>query len=925
MIPVPITSSLGLIPYNGVESYVENYSGGFDDGLDNVDSVGSLDGSHQAANEINPDTSYGYGADGRNDIMQNDGFYGGDNQSLDNLTGEAWLSENLAFADGGWEDSTAGDDVLDEGVSSGNIRAAAIVWLAGMVLILGYLAVGSILLKRRLANAIPLEADVYQCDRIGTPFVFGIFKAKIYLPFTVKDDERRFIIEHERMHIRHKDNIVKIIGFILLSVYWFVPFVWLFWTLLGRDMEAFCDESVIRKLGYNAKKDYANALLNCAEKKLKLPVYPAAFGGSGMKSRVKNILNYKKAAFWSVTVMSALAVILVVCFVPSGKNPSDKENTMVDESGSAGDESSSVRENEKTVKQYPGNYAEPVLWYEDLTGDGIDEIIAVNISTDDLLLNTVDVYSGQTNQIIWRGEAGEDHATQNGWYIYYESGQAYLLNWTPYENTGRYSDYYRVFCLTETGQEQNIAEDEFSADEEYPEQKDFAYAEKFYDNLKPILENSFVLVDTQIESCVEKYSKPDNLIRPDADRLFLRASGSLLMCLMNRDKAIVWREDLTHDGKPERIEVKKDIALTRTVNPEHEEDYTGVTVIGDTIYEEYDLAFINIYSGETGELIWRGYAGYDRTPGVDQKGYYIYHDSENQAYMILWQPYMYEDGSAEYSCRLFSLSETGDEIVEYEESMLFSLNTPLASDAENIEEYLKKVNGLLGSSYVLVDTGYEELFFSGKDAPVTREFDSGEILRKINEAIEEMRKPVIWYEDLTHDGADERIEVDLNYLDGNSDADAKTVAVYSGQTDELIWSGHADNVHIGWNGYYVYHDPSDGKAYLLMWQPYMSTGYGNYIYKLFYLSETGKEHVIEEDSYEFYETHPEADDAENLTAYGERVNTLLKESYVLIDTDNGSALYSGQDNPVTRGYDMSEIIRWINYFRENDEKSGLEN
>lgn len=188
---------------------------------------------------------------------------------------------------------------------------------------------------------------------------------------------------------------------------------------------------------------------------------------------------------------------------------------------------------------------------------------------------------------------------------------------------------------------------------------------------------------------------------------------------------------------------------------------------------------------------------------------------------------------------------------------------------------------------------------------------------EINVDEEYYTEPVIWYEDLTHDGINERVEVDLNGLNALADPDKKTVTVYSGESDELIWSGHADEVHIGWNGYYIYHNPEDGQAYLLMWQPYMCTGMGEYKYRLFSLSEDGEEQIAEEEVFEFYETSPKEEDAVNIEKYLDRVNEFLRESYVLIDTDNGEAFYSEQDEPKTREFDAAEIVYWLNYFYGN--------
>ena len=173
-------------------------------------------------------------------------------------------------------------------------------------------------------------------------------------------------------------------------------------------------------------------------------------------------------------------------------------------------------------------------------------------------------------------------------------------------------------------------------------------------------------------------------------------------------------------------------------------------------------------------------------------------------------------------------------------------------------------------------------------------------------------KLIIWYEDLTHDGKDERIEVDLNHLDPNQGwipyLEPQTVMVYSGKTDKLIWTGYTDTVHVSWDGFYVYHNSSDGNAYLLEWQPYMSTGMGRYNHKVFSLSESGEEIILKSEEYTFLDKQMKEDDIDEFSVYIKKVNEYLRNSYVLIDTDNGESFYSEQDKPVTREFDADKVI-----------------
>ena len=137
-----------------------------------------------------------------------------------------------------------------------------------------------------------MEANVFETDAIGTAFVCGFIRPKIYVPANIGDANLSYILEHERTHIRRKDYLIKPIAFLALILHWFNPLMWLCFALMSRDMEMSCDESVLRKLGDGAKGGYSSSLLSLAVKrKGLLAAYPLAFGESHVKTRIKIILN----------------------------------------------------------------------------------------------------------------------------------------------------------------------------------------------------------------------------------------------------------------------------------------------------------------------------------------------------------------------------------------------------------------------------------------------------------------------------------------------------------------------------------------------------------------------------------------------------------------------------------------------------------
>jgi len=203
------------------------------------------------------------------------------------------------------------------------ISIAGIVWLVGILAMVLYSAVTYVRLRRKVDSAILLRNNVYKSDAISSPFVLGIVKPRIYLPFAVGEVDSGYVISHEQTHIRRKDHWIKPFGFLLLTVYWFNPLMWVAYVLLCRDIEVACDEAVIKDIGGNEKKAYSLALLNCAVKRRNIAMCPLAFGEVGIKERVKNVLNYKKPAFWIIIVAVIACIVAGICLLSNPKEKAD--------------------------------------------------------------------------------------------------------------------------------------------------------------------------------------------------------------------------------------------------------------------------------------------------------------------------------------------------------------------------------------------------------------------------------------------------------------------------------------------------------------------------------------------------------------------------------------------------------------------------
>ena len=199
---------------------------------------------------------------------------------------------------------------------------AASVWLTGAAALLLYGAGSYLRLKRRLADAVPVEGmtlPIYRSDRIQTAFLCGVVKPKIYLPFRLEEkgeETERQVIAHEAAHLQRGDHLTKAFAFVLAAVYWFNPVIWLAYVLYARDMELACDEKVIRGRSEEERKAYFRALLACAEENSAFLIHnavPVGFGEIAVKRRVANVLKNKKTAIW--VIVAALVVAAVAAAV----------------------------------------------------------------------------------------------------------------------------------------------------------------------------------------------------------------------------------------------------------------------------------------------------------------------------------------------------------------------------------------------------------------------------------------------------------------------------------------------------------------------------------------------------------------------------------------------------------------------------------
>ena len=291
---------------------------------------------------------------------------------------EAFLEDEM-ISEESYQLSLFSKDSLEK-----NLKVASWVWLIGSLGFIIY-AMGSFFrLKQKVTAAICLYDNVYLCDEIDSPFVLGIVKPCIYFSSKTSKEAWENILMHERAHIQRGDHLWKILGYILLSIYWFNPLSWVAYLFFCKDIELACDEKVTGDMDKKQRTDYCEALLKCSANSKSVRVYPVAFGEVGVKERIKQVLNYKKPSFWMIVFAIIVCIIVSVCFLTNPKN--EDEAAILEEAGVGLNPDINMGETNENVSEY--DHIEPdgqgyhwlsdeIYFYEfeDLDQNGMEEYV----------------------------------------------------------------------------------------------------------------------------------------------------------------------------------------------------------------------------------------------------------------------------------------------------------------------------------------------------------------------------------------------------------------------------------------------------------------------------------------------------------------------------------------------------------------------
>lgn len=784
------------------------------------------------------------------------------------------------------------------------VQIAAIVWLVGLTALLIYGIVSYVRLRRRMDTAVRMKDNVWQSDRVQSPFILGVVRPKIYLPFGLSADQQRYVLAHERYHIKRFDHIVRPVSFLILAVHWFNPLVWVAYYMMGRDMEMSCDEKVLS--GGESVKDYSTTLLSFAANRRFPSPSPLAFGESGVKGRIKNALNWKKPRTWVTIIAILVCIVVIVVCAANPKEASEPDSPYVWTSTVAAEE------------------VDHVVWF--VTGEAGDTVLT-EAQTQELvnLLRELkeedfihcDSSDGETSgaleiQITIKGEihalrqmpdgqlifhelVRENYGagTYEEWEVDSEELEQFVAGLVDLSVPDEMTTYVSSQCIymnplsSEVGTDDSgktyLIGDSMLAIFDKSDNDAGIFFEELSD-WRPLTQNewaemflfqeSVVLIGGYKNPMILELSEEYQLINLDGTLWMVHSYGDsgiwdiYQLAEVNQTMTIAqWQADLTGDGVDETITVEG-------IGAEGVDYYVGATLA---------------VTDASGKGLWSD--GF--SIGSDEMADF-YLVEQGGKYTILEWTARETDTVMVYDYRIVQLDGSSAGMRSYRLRCGLTDEELLALDLGEVRSYFDTVQAMMEGGTLLLGGTSGTITYSTPDKPFTTVWPSP--LARLSEMREQAKNQddvlpqtlaVHTFADLTHDGV--RETVTLTYQE---ELGLYTLTVTNAE-GETIWTGEASTMHAGEAGFYLYQ--RDNRYYLMQWNPYASTGGHWYHYEVFSLTEEGGKVPLVSNTMEFVvinETDLLQLDIASLRAFEQEVNALLEDTILLISTYGGDAQYS---------------------------------
>ncbi len=419
------------------------------------------------------------------------------------------------------------------------ISIASKVWIVGIIAMVIYAGVSYIRLYIRIREAVQYKDNIWLCDNVSSPFILGLIRPRIILPSNINDNEMVHILAHEQSHIKRLDHLWKPLGFILLAIYWFNPFIWVAYILLCKDIEMACDEKVVKGMDLDGRKEYSSVLFEYSVSRKMITACPLAFGETSVTSRIKSVLSYKKPTFW---------VILVAVIVCAGVGVAFLTNPKAEDAGEENVDTANMDENENIHKDKYVHILNELFETENITFENVDNysyfdnkdnqhgtyklVAKMDFAEEDYnaIKEIIKKESGRLLEMEWN--AIKDEVSMEDFdrelfgeltdFVVYEDCSSMTVSKVDTEEVISEGEYYKIVMMNDDTNEiyvyyYNTAIEKLNGDDELKSYADFSYemavvgyssAEKFIDDA---LNYNEILCFSSIQFPIQRVDSTDEL------------------------------------------------------------------------------------------------------------------------------------------------------------------------------------------------------------------------------------------------------------------------------------------------------------------------------------------------------------------------------------------------------------------------------
>ncbi len=218
------------------------------------------------------------------------------------------------------------------------------IWIVGSMVVGGIFFTVHLRFRRRLYRARKLceqsgdkiagngrktvglhrNLPIYQVKKLEAPCLVGVLRPAIYVGTDIRTGTERFrhVVTHEQVHYLHGDHIWALLRAVLVTVYWFHPFVWVAAAASVRDGEIACDHGTIKQLGEGERLTYGEMLLELSRKNRGKRVYSFGTmlrpGRSEMKERIMRLAGGNGTRMSAGILVAVLMLGMAGCAFTGG-------------------------------------------------------------------------------------------------------------------------------------------------------------------------------------------------------------------------------------------------------------------------------------------------------------------------------------------------------------------------------------------------------------------------------------------------------------------------------------------------------------------------------------------------------------------------------------------------------------------------------